>query len=146
MAIFLVIFLSMWWAYNADYLFNNFLVRTIASLFSTQSSNIAIPSTFFSLSFSEQLTLLFIRFYDLAIVFGLGLLGLLFYFVAFRKRYSKRTRDLHLQVVSIIIATGLISVPFFFNLFRKLGRAFGYSLVISFVKRFPFCLVAHNVV
>jgi len=115
-AIFLVIFLSMWWAYNADYLFNNFLVRTIESIFSIHSSNIAIPSTFFALSFSEQLTLAFIRFYDLAIVFSLGLLGLVFYFVVFRKRCSKGVRDLYLQVVSLIIATGLISIPFFFNL------------------------------
>ena len=130
-AIFLVIFLSMWWAYNADYLFNNFLVRTIQSIFSIQSSNIAIPSTFFTLSFSEQLTLAFIRFYDLAIALGLGLLGILFYFV-FRKGYSKGTKDLYLQFVSILIATGLISIPFFFNLFSyTFERFITYANLLS---------------
>ena len=55
----------------------------------------------------------------------------MFYFV-FRKGYSKGTKDLYLQFVSILIATGLISIPFFFNLFSyTFERFITYANLLS---------------
>ncbi|MEJ2242439.1 MAG: hypothetical protein P8Y18_09905 [Candidatus Bathyarchaeota archaeon] len=114
--LFLSIFLLSWWISTSNYLFSSFLVQTIRSIFSTSTSAISIPSAFIGLSLSEQITLLYIRFYQLFIIGALSLLGLILYFIVYRKRYPKRAKDLYLQVICILVATVIISIPFLFNL------------------------------
>ena len=115
-ALFLSIFLLSWWMSTAKYLFNSFLVNTIQSIFLKTTAAISIPSAFMELSFLEQLTLGYIRFYQLIIIIILSLVGLILYLKVYRKDYSKTTQDTYFHVICIIIATIIISIPFLFSL------------------------------
>jgi len=128
---FLAIFLLIWWTYNSDWLFNTFLIRTIRSFFS-QTATESIPSTFFKLNFYSQVILVFMRFYELLIVAGLGLVGMILYFTKFAKHFSTKSRDLYVQIFSILFATVIISAPFFFVLRSyTFDRFITYSKVLS---------------
>lgn len=128
---FLAIFLLFWWVYNSEWLFNTFLIRTIRSFFS-QTSTAAIPSTFFELNLYEQVIVFFMRFYELFVVAGLGLVGIILYFTTFKKQFSKKSRDLYLQIFCILFATVIISAPFFFVLRSyTFERFITYSKVLS---------------
>lgn len=125
---FLAVFLLMWWLYNSEYLFNTFLVRTIRSFLSPSGAS-SIPSAFFQLNLFEQLTLFYIRFYELLVVVFLGFFGLILYFTAYRKQLSDRSRALYVQIFCILIGTVLLSAPFFLLL-----RSYTFERFITYSK------------
>jgi len=127
----LAVSLLAWWAYNAKHLFYSFLVGMLESLF-VGTSTVPVPSKFYELSLSEQLTLIYVRFYGAFIILGLSLVGFIVYFTVFRKQYSKKTRTLYLQILCILGATALISTPFFLKLRSyTFERFFTYSNLLS---------------
>lgn len=128
---FLVVSLMAWWAYHARDLFYDFMIGMLKSLFIGRSTT-PLPLKLFELSLSEQLVLIFVRFYDTFLILALSLVGLIFYFTTFGKQYSKKTRVLYLQILCILGATVIIALPFFSKLQSyTFERFINYSNVLS---------------
>jgi len=125
---FLGVSLLAWWVFQARNLFYNFLVGMLKSLF-IERSTIPVPSKFYELLPSEQLALIYVRFYDIFVILALSLVGLIFYVATFRKQYSKKTRTLYLQIFCMLVATAVIAFPFFLKL-----RSYTFERFINYSK------------
>lgn len=105
-----------WWLFNAQYLIKTLLNQIINGIFSSEPSTQIIPSKFFEINTLQQITLLFIRFYDVFLVASLSLLGIIIFYSKMRKDFSIDGKSLVERVILITVFIVLISTPFLFIL------------------------------